>query len=123
MVPGRHIVKRLEIIDAMVDLVGDQFGQVSHGWIRVTGILVENVSPLTNVPKAFLDLIRPDYPLEAPPEKVHCLLGERTFPYIRNYFLLLVISSKDLNVYERYGMGMTESGTFEHWQKKTITII
>ncbi|PMD50972.1 HET-domain-containing protein [Hyaloscypha bicolor E] len=124
MVPSGDIVKRVEIIDAMVDLVGDPFGQVSHGWIRVTGLLVENVSPLTKFPKAVLDLILPDYPLEPPPEKVHCLLlGERTFPYIRNYYLLLVISSKDLNVYERYGMGTTEFGTFEHWQEKTITII
>jgi hypothetical protein len=67
-------------------------------------------------------MIDPDYPWEHPPEKVHCLLlGER--PSSIWFFLLLVISSKDSNVYERYGMGSKLYGTSEQWQEKTITII
>jgi hypothetical protein len=91
--PGISIKKHVEILDAVVDYVGDAFGQVSHGWVKLTGPLVENIPPLTNGLTAFLDKIYPDYPLEDPPEKVHCLLlGERTSPFIRNYFLVLVIS-------------------------------
>ena len=114
--------KCVEILDAVVDPVGDAFGQVSHGWVKLTGPLVENISPLKNGPTAFLDMIDPDYPWEYPPEKVHCLLlGE--IPSSVWIFLLLVISSKDSNVYERYGIGIKSYGTSEQWQEKTITII
>ena len=76
-------MKSVEILDAVVDHVGDAFGQVTHGWIRVRGPLVENVSPTG----FFLDQVYPDYPLEAPPEKVHCLLlGDSTFPSFSNQF-------------------------------------
>lgn len=44
--PRSSIMKRVEILDAVVENIGDPFGQVSHGWIRVKGPLVENVSPL-----------------------------------------------------------------------------
>jgi hypothetical protein len=114
--------KCVEILDSVVDPVGDAFGQVSHGWVKLTGPLVENISPLTHGPTAFLNMIDPDYLWEHPPEKVHCLLlGER--PSSIWFFLLLVISSKDSNVYERYGMGSKLYGTSEQWQEKTITII
>jgi hypothetical protein len=116
--------KRVEILGAVVDHAGDAFGQVTHGWIRVTGPLVENVSPLTNGPTSFLGRIYPDYPLEAPPEEVHCLLlGESTSAVIVYYFLLLITSSKDSNVYERYGMGTAKDHRSEQWLEKTITII
>jgi hypothetical protein len=121
--PGTLEKKRVEILDAVVDPVGDAFGQVSHGWVKLTGPLVENISPLTNGPTAFLDRIDPDYPLEHPPEKVHCLLLGESPLNVRSYFLLLVISSKNSNVYERYGMGSKWSRTSEQWQEKTITII
>jgi hypothetical protein len=122
LLPGTFTGKRVEILDAVVDHVGDAFGQVTHGWIRVTGPFVENVSPLTNGPKEFFDAIHPDYPLEAPPKKVHGLLLAESSAY-GSYFLLLVISSKDSNVYERYGMGIIRYRTSEKWQEKTITII
>jgi hypothetical protein len=123
--PGYSIKKRVEIRDAVVEHVGDPFGQVSHGWVRVTGPFVETVSLSKTGQTAFLDDIYPDYPRETPPLAVHCLLlGERTSSWTENYFLLLVISSKDPNVYERYGMGSKRSDiSSEQWQEKTITII
>jgi hypothetical protein len=118
-------MKRVEILDAVVENVGDPFGQVSHGWIRVKGPLVENVSPLRTGQTAFLDDICPDYPQEHPPPKFDCLLlGERTSSWTEYYFLLLVISPKDPNVYVRYGVGTKKSEiSSEQLQERTITIV
>ena len=117
--------KRVEILDAVVENVDDPSGQVSHGWIRVTGPLVENVSPWETGETTFLDDIYPDYPREHPPVKVDCLLlVEQTPGCTVYYFLLLVTSPKDPNVYERYGMGIKSSSISpEQLQERTITII
>jgi len=101
--------KRVEILDAVVENVDDPSGQVSHGWIRVTGPLVENVSPLETGETTFLDDIYPDYPREHPPVKVDCLLLSELYGWTEYYFLLLATSPKDSNVYERYGMGTKTS--------------
>ena len=71
---SRFIEKRVEILDAVVEYVGDPFGQVSHGWICVRGPLVENVSLSDTGQIAFLDFMYPDYLGESPPAEVHCLL-------------------------------------------------
>jgi hypothetical protein len=97
--PGIYIKKRVEIIDAAVEHIGDPFGQVSHGWIRVTGLLVENISPSNLGQASFLDVIYPDYPLEPPPVKFHCLLLGETISCTESYFLLLAISTKYPNMY------------------------
>lgn len=123
--PDQGIKKRVEIQDAVVEHIGDPFGQVSHGWIRVTEPLVEYVSPSKIDQTTFLDRIYPDYSQEPPPDKVDCLpLGEETSPQTKNYFPLLVISSKDPNMYERYGMGLNNSAiSSDQWQERVVTII
>jgi hypothetical protein len=123
--PSTYIKRRVEILEAVVEHVGDPFGQVSHGWISVTGPLVEKVSPLETGQTTFLDDIYPDYPREHPPVKVDCLLlGERTSSRTEYYFLLLVISPKYPNVYERYGVGRKRSSFLsEQLQERIITII
>jgi len=118
--------QKVAIQDAVVKHGNDPFGQVSDGWIRVTGPFIENVDPST-LGKT-LDYVYPDYPHETPPGKVHCLLlGEKIVSDnfgVERYFLLLVTSSKGPNMYERWGMRLTFSAiTSEQWQEKTITII
>jgi hypothetical protein len=108
----------------VVEQVGDPFGQVSHGWIRVTGPLVENISSSETGRTTFLDDIYPDYPREHPPVKVDCLLLGERFSGTEYYFLLLVTNPKDPSVYERYGMGKRSSSiSSEQLQERTITII
>jgi hypothetical protein len=121
----RNVKQRVAIQDAVVKHGNDPFGQVFDGWIRVTGPFIENVDPATGGTTQFLDRVEPDYPQETRPGKVHCLLlGEKPGRWAAKYFLLLVLSSKDPKLFERWGMGMRSyDNTSEQWQEKTITII
>jgi hypothetical protein len=132
---SRFIEKRVEILDAVVEHVGDPFGQVSHGWICVKGPLVENVSLSDTGQTAFLDFTYPDYLGESPPAEVHCLLLFTSRLYTdKKFFLLLIVRLKDPTAYERYGTGLINSKergmgsnltglSAENWLEKTITII
>lgn len=125
----RSIQQRVSIQDAVVKHGNDPFGLVSDGWIRVTGPFNENVDPSTFGKSFPSDDVYPDYPQEFPPGKVYCLLLGERHPTDRfrleRYLLLLVISSKDPNAYERWGMAARHSDNTseQQWQEKTITII
>ena len=119
--------QKVAIQDAVVKHGNDPFGQVSDGWIRVTGPFIENVDPSTLGKSFHGDDVYPDYQQETPPGKVHCLLlfeESDSDDSMLRYFLLLVTSSKGPNMYERWGVAARYSDNIsEQWQEKTITII
>ncbi|KAE9367236.1 HET-domain-containing protein [Stipitochalara longipes BDJ] len=126
--PSITAIKRVEVLDAFVQPIGDPFGQVSRGWICLRGHIAENLFQLRTLGHGREYTIYPDYPREPPPPNIYwLLLGEtalRVSGPLEYYFLLVVISSIDSNVYERWGMGATRSAfVSEQWPEKTITII
>jgi hypothetical protein len=107
--PTANSVKQeVAIQDAVVKHGNDLFSQVSNGWIRITGPFIENVDPSTFRRSLIGDMVYPNYPQETSRGKVHCLLlGDKStseHSMVERYVLLLVISSKNPNLYERWGV-------------------
>jgi hypothetical protein len=121
------IVQLLKIEDAAVEHDQDPFGQVSYGYIRVTGHVLLNQS-VAGRRSAELGIIDLDYPRDSP-VRVDCILmGERKTwgdsGKAEVYFLLVAVSSKDPNVYERHGIAHGFSrANFSEWPTQTFTII
>lgn len=115
----------MEIEDAAVEYDQDPFGQVSYGYIRVTGHVLLNQS-VGGIQSAELGKITLNYPKESPTMVDCILIGERTMcdETTNQYFLLVAISSRDSNVYERHGVTHRSSKTnFTEWPIQTFTII
>jgi hypothetical protein len=113
----------MRIEGAAVELDLDPFGQVSNGWIRVAGRLLQNQS-IHDLESEKLDVCL-DYPGESP-SRVDCLLiGELVWGETKErYFILVAVSSKDANVYERHGVARGYSyRSFEEWPEQKTTII
>jgi Heterokaryon incompatibility protein (HET) len=125
-VPRDSIKQRVKIEDAVVKYGLDPFGQISYGWIRVTGRFGHNIPLRHPYASTFADRTHLDYPQEASVETVEFLLlgeqkwDEKSFIY---YFLLVVINNKDLNEYKRYGMASRLLSEQVEWSELTITII
>ena len=62
--PGKHVIQKLKLEDAAVEHNLDPFGQVSHGWIRVTGPLIENQPLWGRRDNSIIDSVYLEYPSE-----------------------------------------------------------
>ncbi|PMD29441.1 HET-domain-containing protein [Hyaloscypha variabilis F] len=122
--PSSYLHKRIKILDAVVESIGDTFGQVFRGWIRFKGKVADNLLPLRAPQNTSEYSIYPDHPREPPPSNLYWLLLGENISNPNFYFLILIVSPTAQGSYERWGVGRTKVGSVLNLlQERTITII